>query len=138
MSADVLLSRLDGVRQTGPSRWIARCPAHDDRRASLSVRELDDGRILLHDFAGCDVSAILGQIGVSFSDLFPERITDHARPERRPFPAADVLRALAHETFVVVLAASKICNGGALNQADYERLLLASERVQAAREAAGL
>jgi hypothetical protein len=40
-----LLDRLQGVKRTGPSRWIARCPAHEDRRPSLAVRELDDGRL---------------------------------------------------------------------------------------------
>ncbi len=44
MTADVLLSRLDGACRTGPGRWIARCPAHDDRHPSLAVRELEDGR----------------------------------------------------------------------------------------------
>jgi hypothetical protein len=46
MSADVLLDKLDGVRPTGAGRWIAKCPAHEDRHASLSVRELDDGHVL--------------------------------------------------------------------------------------------
>jgi hypothetical protein len=62
VTAEVLLSRLDGVRQTGPDRWIARCPAHDDGRASLSLRELDDGRVLLHDFAGCAVEEVLAAV----------------------------------------------------------------------------
>jgi hypothetical protein len=56
MTADALLHKLDGVRRTGTDRWIAKCPAHDDRRASLSIRELNDGRALLHDFAGCGVA----------------------------------------------------------------------------------
>jgi len=52
MSATPVLDRLDKVKQTGPDRWIACCPAHDDKSPSLAVRELDDGRILLHDFGG--------------------------------------------------------------------------------------
>ena len=63
-AADLLLSRLDGVRRTGSGRWIARCPAHDDRRPSLSVRELDDGRTLLHCFSGCSPDAVLDAIGL--------------------------------------------------------------------------
>ncbi len=47
MSADRLLSALDGVKRIGVDRWLTRCPAHDDRRPSLSVRELDDGRLLV-------------------------------------------------------------------------------------------
>ena len=45
MSADVLLSILEGVKRTGPGRWMARCPAHGDKSPSLSIRELDDGRV---------------------------------------------------------------------------------------------
>lgn len=66
MSVDALLSRLDGVKRTGPGRWIARCSAHDDRHASLSVRELDDGRVLVHDFAGCSVEEVLAAVGMTF------------------------------------------------------------------------
>ena len=59
MTAATFLDRLDGVKRTGAGRWLARCPAHDDKRASLAVRELDDGRVLVHDFAGCAVCGCL-------------------------------------------------------------------------------
>ncbi len=35
MTALTLIDRLSGVKRTGPGRWLARCPAHDDSRASL-------------------------------------------------------------------------------------------------------
>ena len=38
-----LLSRLDGVKQTGRNKWKAKCPAHDDNSPSLHIRECDDG-----------------------------------------------------------------------------------------------
>ena len=37
-----LLSRLDKVRQSGPDSWMACCPAHEDKSASLSIRHADD------------------------------------------------------------------------------------------------
>jgi hypothetical protein len=46
MGSVALLDHLERVKQTGPGRWIARCPAHEDRSPSLSVRELEDGRLL--------------------------------------------------------------------------------------------
>jgi len=49
MTAERLLAKLEGVRRTRVDRWIARRPAHDDRRPSLAIRELEDGRILLDD-----------------------------------------------------------------------------------------
>ncbi len=49
----------------------ARCPAHDDRRASLSIR-LEDDRVLLHCHAGCDIDAILAALDLRRADLFDE------------------------------------------------------------------
>lgn len=137
MSAEILLSRLDRVKRTGPGRWQARCPAHDDKGPSLTVRELDDGRVLLHCFAGCDVHEVVAAAGLTLSDLFPERQV-RGKPERRPFPAADVLRAVAFEAIVVMVSASSLLSGEAFGPADRERLGLAVNRIQAALTAAGV
>jgi hypothetical protein len=51
--------------------WTARCPAHEDRRASLSVNEGDDGRALIFCFAGCALEQITTALGLSVRDLFP-------------------------------------------------------------------
>jgi hypothetical protein len=138
VSADALLSRLEGVRRTGQGRWIARCPAHEDRRASLSIRELEDGRVLLHDFAGCAVHEVLAAAGLEMSALFPERETHHGKPERRPFAAADVLRAVAFESLIVSAAATAILAGEPLNSVDRDRLVVAASRLQAALDLAGV
>ena len=53
MSAEILLSKLDKVKRTGAGRWLACCPAHADKGPSLSLRETDDGRVLVYCFAGC-------------------------------------------------------------------------------------
>lgn len=77
MSAEALLSRLDRVRRVGHSKWVARCPAHDDRGPSLSIAETTDGRVLLHDFgAGCSAAEVLHAVGLDFAALFPERDPD--------------------------------------------------------------
>lgn len=64
--ADVasFVGRLDqkSLRRSGPG-WIARCPAHDDRRQSLSVGQGDDGKLLLRCFAGCQFQDILDAAG---------------------------------------------------------------------------
>jgi len=65
------LGRLPSARTSG-SQWLARCPAHDDRKASLAVREGDDGRVLVHCHAGCSVEAILAALGLDETALFPE------------------------------------------------------------------
>jgi hypothetical protein len=133
MNATVLLSRLDGVRRTGSERWLARCPAHEDRKASLSIRELGDGRLLVHDFAGCDVENILGAVELGFDALFPARsVEDRRSPERRAFPAADVLQAVGFEALIVAVAAENLARGQTLTDTDQARLMIAVERITAA------
>jgi putative DNA primase/helicase len=56
------LARLEGVRACA-GYHVAHCPAHDDRTASLSVREGEGGRLLLKCFAGCPYGAILDALG---------------------------------------------------------------------------
>jgi len=63
------------IRACG-SGWIARCPAHDDRHASLAIGEGEDGRALLHCHRGCDLTDVLRALGLTMRDLF-------ARPSPR-------------------------------------------------------
>lgn len=64
-----VLERLQLVQRSGQG-WSARCPAHRDDRASLSIGEGRDGRVLIHCFAGCDVTEVVDAIGLRMSDLF--------------------------------------------------------------------
>lgn len=68
MTVDELLSRLDGVKQTARG-WRARCPAHDDRTPSLTIREGNRG-LLIHCFAQCPKDVICNAIGLKVRDLF--------------------------------------------------------------------
>lgn len=136
---DELLARLNKVKATKPGHWSACCPAHQDRFPSLSVRLLDDGRILIHCFAGCSVEAVLSAINLELSDLFPNSLdSGYAKPERRPFPAADVLRALHYETLVVSAAAGALLVGKPFSDADRDRLAVAVDRIQAAVSLSGV
>lgn len=64
----------------------ARCPGHDDRTASLSVTEGDDGRALVHCHAGCDAALVISTLGVAWQDLYPPR----ERGRRNGKPCADI------------------------------------------------
>jgi hypothetical protein len=136
--ADTLLARLDGVRETGRGRWLAKCPAHSDRSPSLSVRECDDGMILVHCFAQCDAGAVLGAVGLELRDLFPVALPGSRNaglpPRRKPFPAADALKALAHESRIIAIVASDIAEGKSVPAEDADRVALAAGRIGAAME----
>ena len=135
MGADILLARLDGVRRTGPGRWLAKCPTHADRSPSLAVRECDDARVLVHCFASCDVESILDAVRLTFAALYPERALDHhIKRERRPFSADDVLACLATEALIVAIAASHIVQGKPISDTDKSRIIVAASRIDAARE----
>lgn len=58
--------------------WRAKCPVHQDRNPSLTIREGDDGRVLLHCFRGCRTGDILQAIGLEWRHLFAT-----PRPRRR-------------------------------------------------------
>lgn len=125
-----LLTKLQKARPTGRGTWIACCPAHEDKNPSMTIRECDDGRVLLHCFAGCAVAEILGAVGLEFDALFPPKPIEHAKPLRRPFPAADVLEALAHESKVVLIAVADAQAGRPINR---ERLSIAASRIEQGR-----
>lgn len=69
MTLDEFVSRLEKSKKAG-SGYTARCPAHDDRNASLSVTTGDDGRILVRCHAGCEPEVIVEALGLSLRDLF--------------------------------------------------------------------
>ena len=91
MSAEEFLSRLDGVRPRGSGKWIARCPAHQDKIQSMSVTEGSD-RILVHCFALCEPADIMTALGLGLRDLFMDTPTTHGQ---RPIPKPPKLDRVA-------------------------------------------
>jgi putative DNA primase/helicase len=69
VEAELVVERL-GAKRVG-SGWMARCPAHDDRVPSLSIRTTQSGEALVHCFAGCSQARVvaalraLGPLGMS-------------------------------------------------------------------------
>lgn len=138
MKAELLLSRLEKVRTAGRDRWMARCPAHHDGTPSLSVRALDDGRMLLYCYAGCDVQAVLGAIGLQFSDLYPDQSLGCGLKGSvdRLITARQGLEIVAKESLLVAVFAADQAQGKLLSESDRSRLMPAAGRIHAAyREA---
>ena len=136
MLADKIITRLEGVRSAGKDRWIARCPAHDDKSPSLAIREVDD-RVLIHCFAGCSAQEIVSEVGLDLSDLFPESREFH-KPLSRPFPASDILRCISFESLYLKMCVLHLRDGKPLTDNDYQRLDLADKRISLAVKAGGL
>lgn len=133
MAVDTVLSRLTKLRQTGRGTWLACCPAHEDRTPSLTVRELDDGRILIHCFAGCGASDVLAALSLEMTDLFPERLGSFPAV-RQPFSPMDVLRALRREAGIIAIQSADIAEGRQLSKESIKRACLAAQRIADAAE----
>jgi len=96
---DSVLSRLKNVRRVRGG-WTACCPAHEDRRPSLSVSVGADGRVLLHCHAGCDVRDVASALGLEMRDLFPEpERSDTHRGAKRHANAGATSMNSKEETF---------------------------------------
>jgi hypothetical protein len=72
------LARQLKAKRSG-SGWIARCPAHEDHRESLSISEGEDGRLLAHCHAGCSFEQIIRAAGVE-----PEKPNGRDRGTTKP------------------------------------------------------
>ncbi len=135
--AENLIQRLAKVRGRNGS-WTACCPAHDDKGPSLAVRELPDGRVLVHCFAGCETESVLGAVGMDMTDLFPpeekrRQYTEHGKPSVKPaFYASDLMRVIAFEALVVQIVAFDIAAGKKPSEEDRQRLMVAYQRIDEA------
>lgn len=66
------LESQDLLGRPGYDYQTFRCPAHDDTRASASLKEGDDGRALVYCHAGCETEDIVEALGLRMRDLFME------------------------------------------------------------------
>lgn len=131
MRAEDFVSRLDKPRQISRGRWVACCPAHADKTPSLSIAEGDDGRTLLHCFAGCALDEIVGAVGVKLSEIMP---ADRPMPLRgkRTFSPTQMLEAMEVNATIVALLAADMANGKTLAKAEKDKLFsIAGEFAQA-------
>jgi hypothetical protein len=128
---DQLLARLTKPREVSPGRWRCRCPAHEGKSEALSITEGDEGRVLVHCFAGCEVEAVVHALGLELHDLFPPRSppSGGAPPVRSPHLPAQVLDVARFEIGVAAVIASDMVHQRQISDGDFERLLTASSRL---------
>ncbi|HET9534847.1 MAG TPA: toprim domain-containing protein, partial [Mesorhizobium sp.] len=73
------LAKALGGRRAGAG-WVARCPAHEDRKPSLSIRDADN-KVLVYCHAGCDQERVISALRSRglWSDHRPRSISRMAR-----------------------------------------------------------
>ena len=122
------MNNFDGVRETGNGQYSCRCPAHEDKSASLGIKQGDGDRILLNCFAGCDVKTILESAGLEWKDIPPDNKLYQA--EKHSFNPFAVLKMIRDEVLIIGLASADIRNNKPLNDKDHMRLLEAVANVR--------
>lgn len=117
MQIESFLARLTRVRQSASGQWRASCPtafhSRGDRSASLSIKEGDDGRILIHCPAGCHAEFITAALGLTLADLFkePERVPGSAIARSPGYLSKDVATVLAYDAVTASIALDHVASG---------------------------
>jgi hypothetical protein len=136
-----LVARLECVRKSGRG-WTARCPAHEDLTASLSITSGDDGRVLIHCFAGCRAADVVAASGMELRDLFVRRpsaemtFADRARLREyaRQAQWRAALNVIAIESKIILFAGRELLTEKPLSRDDCERLAKACALIDGAQE----
>ena len=85
MTFQEIIDRLEAKGQG--NRYMAKCPAHDDKQASLSVSQAGNGKILLKCHATCPTEQVVSAMGLTMQDLFPEKTKKQRTSKLGPIEA---------------------------------------------------
>jgi hypothetical protein len=135
MSLNNFISRLQKVKRTGDNKFMACCPAHNDKTASLTVSELPDGRVLINCFAGCDTYSILKSVGLDWQDVMPENNLGEFKKKDRVLYPSEALELVKFETQVVCMIAYDAKKKGFVDQEMMSRLTKSIKLINSAVEA---
>ena len=110
MNIHEIIGYFEKAYKSGENEYQCLCPAHNDKNASLGVKQLSDGRI-----------AVAGTPAIV-----------EFKPVRKAFNPYSVLKTVSHETLLVALASIELSKGKTLPLEDHKRLMLAAERLRQA------
>jgi hypothetical protein len=137
---NLMRERLDNPRKYGEGYRDA-CPAHEGKsRSSLSIKETDDGRVLLHCFAGCSALDVVHSLGLELSDLFERPIERPQTPQQRRELQQKIKMGrwksvrgdLLIECQILLLGMGMAYRGEPISQEDMDRAVLAGKRIRSA------
>lgn len=128
--ADLFLPKLSKVKALSPGRWKARwvacCPAHDDKNPSLYIAENPDSRLLIHCHShGCPVPNIVEAVGLDLKDLYP------AQDNYRSFYPKPRTQGPTYDEFILDVARGMRDRGERLTKAELMKEQEAFLRVSA-------
>lgn len=130
---DMVLGKLDGVMCSGKN-MKALCPAHGDKTPSLSIKEGEDGRVLLHCFSGCPVEEIVAAMGLKMTDIFSVDVNKRHSSKVPGVSVRQLSLATENERQILYFAKADQMAGRVISQSDMERTKLAFNRIAMARK----
>lgn len=135
MSIESFLSRLNKVRSNGNGKYMAQCPCHADKTASLAINDMGDGRILINCFAGCDTYSILRSVSLDWDAVMPDKSPSETyKPVKQVIYATEGMQLIRFEAQIVTYCAFKLKNNTPLSVDDLSRLEVAMQRINKAME----
>jgi hypothetical protein len=124
-----LISCLNKSKKTGENKWLACCPAHDDRNPSLAIKYVDN-KILLHCFAGCGIEEIVNAIGLEMADLMPDKPTRNSKHSAPPkFNKYELFDKVISECSILCVAIRHYKKGVILSSDDLARVQQAEQTI---------
>lgn len=93
-------------RYQGHVCWMVKCPAHDDKRPSLSITERD-GWVRFSCFRGCTRDEILAALGLKVRDLALNEFRRNPEWEQRRRDE-DRIKILEHQHGLAIMAQAVI------------------------------
>lgn len=105
------LSRLSKVKNRGQDKWVACCPAHNDKNPSLYVTHAKSGKILYHCMSGCGQDEVIRSMGMSFADVGDG--SQSVKPYKPKEPTVD--------DYVIEIGKSMMRRGERINRQDINR-----------------
>ena len=83
LDSHFISAALQGKRQSDGS-YMACCPAHDDKNPSCHISESNDGKVMVHCFAGCSQESVIAALKAR--NLWPSSTAfkNDARPANLP------------------------------------------------------
>lgn len=111
-----LITYFDKARKLSETRYQACCPAHGDKTPSMSIYS-DNGKILIHCFAGCSTESIMSAIGLPMSELFEDDNFDKEKYKQEK-QREEKKKGFIHCFNVIALAESDQLRGRELSPND--------------------
>ena len=142
MNIDILLNRLQGVKQLHKgihaARYVAKCPAHDDRNPSLAVTLTNHDQVLIYCHSQkCGANDVLAAVGLEFKDLHDKRLDYRGyKRVKRAFSLEQLFEVAQYDIAFISQCNKILIEGKPLPEQTLLNLFMVSERLAFALRAA--